>query len=544
MLVPRALLARRAFASASAAAGAAPKAVAGRLFMWGTGEFGKLGLGDASIDVEIPTPVPALVGVPIVQVSCGKQHTLALAASGDVWAWGVDSYGQLGIGAPSSKPRAPTRVAALRGGGGGGDGGGSGGDGGGPDGVAGVDGGIVRVVQVSAGDFHSAAVTACGRLFTWGYGGSFLGGPGGLGHGSMRSVARPTAVGGFGPATGRTVIDVSCGGYHTIARTAEGEVFSWGRGEWGRLGHGSAGGYTRPERLEQLLPQHMPRSVAASAASAASAFATADAAAAASDASGGGSGGAKGPAIVAVTACEAHSAALDSEGRVWTWGHNDKWQLGYELTGFLNSGQTFDAQLEPAIVRIAPFEAIAATATATATAAAQPPAAHTAPQPNAPAPAAAAAAAAAGVGDEPPPAARARGALRVAALAASDSGGVAVAQGGREVAVWGFRTHFEPQLLLGVAAALDAPVSTSNRIAWCGHNQPPHCVIVTAAAGESHALFLTASGTVCTWGLGAPLGVAQAERLQWTVAKNALLSAEGRVLAVSAGPMSSAAIIE
>jgi len=40
------------------------------------------------------------------------------------------------------------------------------------------------------------------------------------------------------------------------------------------------------------------------------------------------------------------------------------------------------------------------------------------------------------------------------------------------------------------------------------------------------------------------LGVAQAERLQWTVAKNALLSAEGRVLAVSAGPMSSAAIIE
>ncbi|KAJ1627075.1 regulator of chromosome condensation 1/beta-lactamase-inhibitor protein II [Pavlovales sp. CCMP2436] len=219
----RSALAARGLARAFTAA-AVPKAAVGKLLVWGTGEYGKLGVEDAN-DREVPTELPALADVDVAQVVCGKHHTAALDARGNVWAWGSDQYGQLGLGAISSKPRLPTLVEALAGKG---------------------------VAQIAAGAYHSAAVLEDGSLLTWGYGGAFLAGPGGLGHNSWNSTAVPKAVQGFG-AGGKRAVAVSCGGYHTLALTDEGEVYSWGRGEWGRLGHGGAGSFNRPERLEQLV---------------------------------------------------------------------------------------------------------------------------------------------------------------------------------------------------------------------------------------------------------------------------------------------------
>ena len=54
-----------------------------------------------------------------------------------------------------------------------------------------------------------------------------------------------------------------------------------------------------------------------------------------------------------LVAGEAHSACLATDGRVFTWGRNEHWQLGYEVVGLLNSGQSFDAQAEPAEVPMA-----------------------------------------------------------------------------------------------------------------------------------------------------------------------------------------------
>jgi alpha-tubulin suppressor-like RCC1 family protein len=182
-----------------------------------------LGLDDDN-DREEPVELPALRGVPIVQVACGKHHTMALSADGEVWAWGAGKYGELGNGTPSSTLRPPERVAALSGKG---------------------------VRQLAVGHYHSAAVLDDGSLLTWGYNGSFLSGEGGLGHGTWKSTALPTPVPGFGPA-GERVISVSCGGYHSIALTADGQAHSWGRGE-GRLGHGGPAGYKSPLRIEQLV---------------------------------------------------------------------------------------------------------------------------------------------------------------------------------------------------------------------------------------------------------------------------------------------------
>jgi alpha-tubulin suppressor-like RCC1 family protein len=38
------------------------------------------------------------------------------------------------------------------------------------------------------------------------------------------------------------------------------------------------------------------------------------------------------------------------DGVLYTWGRNEHWQLGYEVSGLLNSGQSFDAQPDPAPV--------------------------------------------------------------------------------------------------------------------------------------------------------------------------------------------------
>merc|ERR1740130_2277666 len=78
----------RAFRYATATRAFSAKASAsGALYMCGTGESHKLGLGDTK-DRETPVLVEALAGVPISHVACGKYHSVALSAAGDVYACG------------------------------------------------------------------------------------------------------------------------------------------------------------------------------------------------------------------------------------------------------------------------------------------------------------------------------------------------------------------------------------------------------------------------------------------------------------------------
>ena len=82
------------------------------------------------------------------------------------------------------------------------------------------------------GHLHSAITTEDGRLFTWGDGLQ-----GRLGHGDEDPKLAPTQVPteAFG---GWPVVLVDCGRDHTLCVDADGEVWSWGYGGWGRLGHG------------------------------------------------------------------------------------------------------------------------------------------------------------------------------------------------------------------------------------------------------------------------------------------------------------------
>src|SRR6185312_277666 len=73
----------------------------GTVWTWGLNYLGRLGTGPDVGDALVPAQVTALANV--VGISAGGGHTLALRADGTVWAWGENTYGQLGDGTTTAR---------------------------------------------------------------------------------------------------------------------------------------------------------------------------------------------------------------------------------------------------------------------------------------------------------------------------------------------------------------------------------------------------------------------------------------------------------
>ncbi|EFN61765.1 RCC1 and BTB domain-containing protein 1 [Camponotus floridanus] len=69
----------------------------GEVYGWGYNGVGQLGIGNY-VNQMTPSRVGSLIGVVIIKVACGYAHTLALSDEGKLYVWGGNSYGQLGIG--------------------------------------------------------------------------------------------------------------------------------------------------------------------------------------------------------------------------------------------------------------------------------------------------------------------------------------------------------------------------------------------------------------------------------------------------------------
>jgi alpha-tubulin suppressor-like RCC1 family protein len=173
----------------------------GAVYTWGSNLWSQLGLGDhVGTDRLVPTEVPGVNGV--VAVAAGLYQSFVLSRDGTVMACGDNFTGQLGLGDTAQRDTF-TVVAGLRG-----------------------------VVDIDAGEQHMIAVTAEGGLYTWGKGRA-------IGHGGDDTTQRlvPTKVtgGGIGEAA---VVQVAAGSQHTMALKASGELYAWGKGSEGQLGHG------------------------------------------------------------------------------------------------------------------------------------------------------------------------------------------------------------------------------------------------------------------------------------------------------------------
>ncbi|RUP42106.1 regulator of chromosome condensation 1/beta-lactamase-inhibitor protein II [Jimgerdemannia flammicorona] len=76
----------------------------GTVYSWGSNRFGQLGHGNLDF-VASPTPLEALQGIPVLRMACGMYHSAAITEGGDLYTFGWDSKGRLGIGAGGEEER-------------------------------------------------------------------------------------------------------------------------------------------------------------------------------------------------------------------------------------------------------------------------------------------------------------------------------------------------------------------------------------------------------------------------------------------------------
>ena len=149
---------------------------------------------------RVPTLVDGLTSG-VAMVSSGAMHTCAVNSMGRAMCWGANRHGQLGAGISSWQEGFQREVSGLTG-----------------------------VVQISAGQFHTCAVTSRGAALCWG-----LNRFGALGTGTTQMQRLPTPVAGLTSG----VVAISAGSFHTCAVTTSGGVLCWGYNRSGALGDGT-----------------------------------------------------------------------------------------------------------------------------------------------------------------------------------------------------------------------------------------------------------------------------------------------------------------
>lgn len=222
----------------------------GSVWAWGRNDFGQLGDGGASTQkspVQVKTVSGNLTGV--VAIAAGYYHSLALRSNGSVWAWGNNAYGQLGNGTTASQNLAVQ--VNLPGG---------------------------SSTSIAAGKFHSLALQADGKLYTWGYNRY-----GQIGDSTFKNKPSPVAVIGLG----MTAVSIGAGFNHSLAVLSNGKVMAWGQNYYGQLGNNSTVDTSLPVQVQGLA------------------------------------------GIEAVEGGANHSIALGAAGgALWSWGYNANGELG------------------------------------------------------------------------------------------------------------------------------------------------------------------------------------------------------------------------
>ena len=191
-----------------------------RAFAWGDDGFGQLGDNNASQTVSLlPVPMTAtgvLAGKTVVTLAAGSGHSLALCSDGTLAAWGYNNQGQLGDGTGGTSGACSLLPVAVNT----------------APGVSALYG--KTVVAIAAGVYHSMALCSDGTVAAWGYNCYGM-----LGDNTTTTHLVPVAVNtasGISTLYGKTVVAIGTGGWHSLALCSDGTVAAWGYNADGRLG--------------------------------------------------------------------------------------------------------------------------------------------------------------------------------------------------------------------------------------------------------------------------------------------------------------------
>ena len=239
----------------------------GTVYAWGRGVYGQLGNGtttDSNVPVAVKTVGTPMAAKTITQISAGAGHSLALASDGTVYAWGQNTYGQLGnnVTTNSSSPVAVQTTGTP---------------------MAGK-----SIVNIAAGGYHSIALADDGTVYAWGYNPT-----GQLGNGATVDSRTPVAVKATGtPMAGKNIIKIAAGVHNSLALASDGTVYTWGRGEFGQLGNGTTTDSNIPVAVKTVGTPMASKT------------------------------------IIGISGGPAYMLAVDSNGKVYGWGRNANGQLG------------------------------------------------------------------------------------------------------------------------------------------------------------------------------------------------------------------------
>jgi alpha-tubulin suppressor-like RCC1 family protein len=243
----------------------------GQLYAFGENYFGQLGTA-TNDKTHKANPTPTLVSLPgasgpAVQVAAGEGFGLALTSTGQLYSFGEDRYGQLGVATDSTTEPNPTPTLVT------------------------LPGASGPVIQISAGVAHSLALTSTGQLFAFGdnqYGE--------LGNttNNKSEEPNPTPVQVALPGATGSITEIAAGGYHSLVLTSTGQLYAFGFNSWGQLGN------TTNENSQEPNPTPTQVTLPASASG----------------------------RVVQVAASVGSSLAVTASGQLYTFGYNEYGQLG------------------------------------------------------------------------------------------------------------------------------------------------------------------------------------------------------------------------
>ena len=105
---------------------------------------------------------------------------------------------------------------------------------------------FIKKLAINSGGKHCLALSSEGEVFSWGEGED-----GKLGHGNRTGCDRPRVI---ETLRGTEVVEIAAGGAHSACITSTGELYTWGKGRYGRLGHGDSDDQMRPKLVNSKGP--------------------------------------------------------------------------------------------------------------------------------------------------------------------------------------------------------------------------------------------------------------------------------------------------
>lgn len=187
-----------------------------KLYIWGSNMNNEMGLMAYSKYHNIYSPKECILDMDSVikSVSCGQSHTIILLQSGICYSWGLNMYGQLGLG-HTNDVDSPQKITLLP-----------------------LD--IIKIGSYSC-SLYSTAISKFGKCYMWG---SNDRGQLGLGHTQHMDSPQELPL--------RNVVSISCGYEHAIAITTHRKIYSWGDNDYGQLGLGD-----NIDRLSPIEPLYL-----------------------------------------------------------------------------------------------------------------------------------------------------------------------------------------------------------------------------------------------------------------------------------------------